>query len=182
MKIKCAHCKKISDKPSGAVNRANAINAPLFCDRRCAGLSRRKNKTKAQRIEEKRVYDAEYRRKNSAMLKTKKAAWHKASYDPETARIERKKRMAFHVEYCRRPSYKLWKREYDRRYRAKEYGPFADAYQLSIELNREIKARMTNYEIRQQNETFGKAQKRARQAGEPQHRRHNHKATYGGQP
>lgn len=126
-------------------------------------------------VEEKRLYDAEYRRKNRAMLKAKKAAYHLATYDPDAARIKRKKRAASHAEYCRQPSYKLWKREYDRRLRAREYGPFADAYQLTIDLNREIKSRNTNYEIRQQNETFGKSQKREREAKEKQRSRPRHR-------
>lgn len=128
MKIKCAHCGKTAEKAPNEVNRARREGLRIFCNRRCAGLARRKHKTEAQKVEEKRLYDVEYRRKNRAMLKVKKHAYHKQSYDPEKARIERKKRAAFHAEYCRRPSYRLWKREYDRRYRAREYGPFADAY------------------------------------------------------
>ena len=138
-------------------------------------MRRRDDRTKAQKVEEKRIYDAEYRSKNRAMLKAKKAAYHVANYDPKVAAIERKKRMAFHVEYCRQPSYKIWKREYDRRYRARKYGPFADAFQLTIDLNREIKSRNTNYEIRQQNETFGKSQKREREAKEKQRSRPRHR-------
>lgn len=186
MKIVCAHCGAKKDKDANAVNRAIEGGNRLFCDRRCSGLGRRDDRTNAQKIEEKRLYDADYRRKNRAMLKAKKAAYHRATYDPAKARIERKKRSAFHVEYCRQPSYKLWKREYDRRLRAKVYGPFADAYQLTIDLNREIKSRSTNYEIRQQNETFGKSQKRERQAkeeqrGRPRHRnrRRDHSAAHG---
>jgi hypothetical protein len=160
MKITCAHCGRKSDKATGAVNRAKAAGLRLFCDRRCAGLAQRKQKTKAQMREEKRVYDKEYQRLNRKILKAKKAAWHLATYDPEAARIKRKKWMKYHVEYCRRPSYRRWKQEYDRRYEAGKYGQFADAYKLTLELNREIKSRSTNYEISQENQTFGKTQKR----------------------
>jgi len=163
MQITCAHCGRKSDKATGAVNRAKAAGLRMFCNRRCAGLAHRKHKTKLQMREEKAAYDTEYRRLNGKMLKAKKAAWHLATYDPDAARIERKKRMKFHVEYCRRPSYRRWKQEYDRRYRAMEFGQFADAYKLTLELNREIKSRSTNYEIRQENQTFGKTQKRRRQ-------------------
>jgi len=160
MKIKCAYCKKTTDKPAGAVNRAGKSGLRIFCGRRCAGFGRRKHKTKAQLVAERCTYDIDYRRKNLAMLKAKKAAYHRRTYNPEIARIERNKRMVFHVEYCRRPSYRLWKREYDRRYRAREYGAFADAYLLTLELNREIKSRSNDYEIRQANQTGNKAQKR----------------------
>jgi hypothetical protein len=176
MKFRCAHCGKATDKPAGAVNRARAAGLRLFCGRKCAGLGRRKHKTKAQRIEEKRLYDMEYRRQNRAMLKAKKHTYFVRTDDPDAARIKRKERAAFHVEYCRRPSYKLWKREYDQHYRAREYGPFADAYQLTIKLNREIKSRSNNYEIRQANKTANKAQKRAREGGEQERGRHHSSA------
>lgn len=172
MLIACAHCGKETDKPAGAVNRAKAAGLRQFCNRRCAGLARRKpRKPKAQRVEEKRLYDMEYRRKNLTWIKAKRAAHFRKTYDPAKAKIERKKRAAFHAEYCRRPSYRLWKAEYDRRRRASFYGPFADAFQLTIDLNREIKRRSNNYEIRQANATGNKAQKRDR-TEPPVYRRH----------
>ena len=159
----CPQCGKPACKPAGAVNRAHAIGAPIYCGKVCAGLARRKPpKTKAQKVAEKASYDAAYRIKNREMLRAKKAAHFRRTYDPEVARVERKKRAAFHAEYCRRPSYRLWKAEYDRRYRATKYGEFADAYLLTIELNREIKSRSSNYEIRRQNQTGNKAQERDR--------------------
>jgi hypothetical protein len=175
MKFACAHCGKTADRPAGHVNRSRAQGLKLYCGRRCFGLDRRKHKTKAQKIEEKRLYDAEYRSKNLAMIKAKKAAHFRATYDPKKARIDRKKKMPRHVEYCRRPEYKRWKREYDRQLRAKEYGPFAEAYQLALELNREIKARSNNYEIRQANQTGNKAQKRAREGGQQKRERNRHR-------
>lgn len=174
------------DKPAGEVNRAKTIGLRLFCNRKCSGLGRRKHKTKAQRIKEKRLYDIEYRRKNLALLKAKKRAYHARTYDPVKARIERKKRAKAHAEYCRRPEYKSWKREYDRQHRAKEYGSFAEAYMLAIDLNREIKGRMTNHEIKWENKTANKTQfrRRADQAKErsrPRHRdrRDHHQTTLG---
>ena len=162
MLFKCAHCGKKKDKPAGEVNRAKASGLPLFCNRKCFGLSRRQYKPKAHKVAEKRAYDMEYRAENLTTIRAKKAAYFQRTYDPAKAAIERKKRMAFHVEYCRRPSYRLWKAEYDRRRRASFYGPFADAFQLTIDLNREIKRRSNNYEIRQANDTGNKAQKRDR--------------------
>lgn len=179
MKIICPHCRKTKDKPAGAVNRARAIGAPIYCGRRCAGLGRRKHKTKAQKVEEKRLYDEAYRVKNREMLKAKKAQRHKLTYDPVKAAKVRKKRMPYHVQYCRRPEYVRWKREYDRQYRAKEFGPFAEAYLLTVDLNREVKNRSSNYEIRQQNGTGNKTQKRRREAGQAS--REPHRASEGQQ-
>jgi hypothetical protein len=164
----CPQCGKPAYKETSAITRAKAIGAPLYCGKVCASLARRKPpKTKEQKVAEKAAYDAEYRRKNREMLRIKHAAHHQRTYDPVAARVERKKRAAFHAEYCRRPSYRLWKAEYDRRYRAAQYGEFADAYLLTVELNREIKTRSSNYEIRRQNQTGNKAQERDRASHGP---------------
>lgn len=171
MRFVCAHCGNACEKSAGEVNRARSASLNLYCDRRCSGLGRRKHKTKAQRIEEKRLYDAAYRAKNLSRIKAKKAAYFRATYDPEKARVERKKTMPRHVEYCRRPEYKRQKSEYDRQRRTQEYGAFAEAYQLTIELNREIKGRMTNEQIKWENQTANKTQKRRRQAEEKERSR-----------
>lgn len=144
-------------------NRARKAGLNLYCNRRCSGLGRRMGKTKAQRVAEKRAYDAEYRAKNREMLKAKKHEYFRRSYDPVAAAEVRKARMPYHVEYCRQPAYKAKKREYDRKHRAAEFGEFAEAYMLTIDLNREIKGRMTNEEIKWQSGTANKAQFRKRE-------------------
>jgi hypothetical protein len=165
MKFKCAHCQKTTDKPTGHVNRARAAGQRLFCGRRCSGLAKRKHKTKAQRVAEKAAYDRQYRENNTNDLKARRAAAFKRNYDPAKAAVYRKKRMPWHVEYCRRPEYRKWKSEYDRHHRAEKfYGPLAESFMLTQDLNRAIKERMTNYEIAQANGTFGKTQKRRRAA------------------
>jgi hypothetical protein len=186
MKIRCAHCGKKSEKPASAVNRARSAGLPLYCDRTCFGLARRKHKTKAQMAKEKAAYDTAYRAKNAAALKAKKRAYFERTYDPAKAAVQRKKRMPYHVDYCRRPEYRRWKQEYDRQYRAKEFGPFAEAYLLAVELNREIKGRMTNHEIKWENKTANKAQFRSRDAKEKERsrprfrgRRDRHSSTVG---
>lgn len=188
IKIKCAHCGKVAEKEVSHVNRSLALGLRLFCGRRCSGLGRRKPpKSKAQRRAEKAAYDKIYRQKNLAKIKARKRARHLRTYDPEKARIERKKRAPAHAEYCRRPEYKRWKSEYDRQYRAKEFGPFAEAYRLTIELNREIKGRMTNEQIQRENGTQNKTQRRRRETSEevqrsrPRHRdrRDRHQAAHG---
>lgn len=169
--FRCAHCGKRAEKEAGHVNRSQSLGLRLFCNLRCAGLGRRKHKTKAQMIEEKRVYDAEYRRKNLARIKARKRAYFQRTYDPEKARIERKKRMPKHVEYCRRPEYKVYKSKYDRKYRANKFGAFADAYLLTVDLNRAIKERASNAEIKWENRTANKAQFRRRAAGQKERSR-----------
>lgn len=178
MKYKCAHCGKTADKAAGHVNRARQQGLNLYCNRRCSGLGRRQGKTKAQRIEEKRLYDIEYRKKNLEMLKAKKREYFQRTYDPAKAAVYRKKRMPIHVEYCRQPKYKAWKKEYDRKYRAAEYGEFAEAYMLTLDLNREIKERDTNEQVKYQNGGTNKAQRRRRE-GQQQERRSGHSSTDG---
>jgi len=117
----------------------------------------------AQKREEKRLYDIEYRAKNLEEILARKKEYHKRTYDPAKAAEVRKKRMPQHVEYCRQPKYKAWKREYDRKYRAAEFGEFAEAYMLTLDLNREIKGRTTRHEIKYQNGCTNKAQRRKRQ-------------------
>jgi hypothetical protein len=163
MKFKCAHCGETADKATGHVKRARARGLKLYCDRRCSGLGRRDGKTKAQRVEEKRLYDMAYRAKNLESIKAKKKAHFQKTYDRKAAAEYRKQRMHLHVEYCRRPEYRAWKREYDRKYRAKEFGDFAEAYMLTLDLNREIRGRTTRHEVKYQNGCTNKAQRRKRQ-------------------
>lgn len=91
---------------------------------------------------EKAAYDREYRKKNAARLKEQKAAYFKRTYDPVEAAIKRKKRMPYHVEYCRQPEYKAWKKAYDRKRRKGKFGPFAEAYEVLMMLKAEIRKQM----------------------------------------
>lgn len=158
----CSGCRAKCEKPTGEVNRARKKSAPLYCDRTCAGMARRKGKTKAQKVAEKSAYDTAYREKNRALLKAKKAAFFQATYDPKAAAIVRKARLPWHLEYCRRPEYKAWKREYDRRLRAGEYGEFSEAFLLLQDLERELDARASWYERANQKGTINKTMKRKR--------------------
>ncbi len=165
MKYRCAHCGKTADKAAGHVKRARDRGLNLYCDRRCSGLGRRHHKTKAQRREEKRLYDIEYRANNPALLKAKKREYHKRTYDPAKAAVVRKANMTRHVEYCRQPEYRRKKKVYDRKHLAEKFfGPFAEAAMLLNDLNLEINGRMNRHEIRYQNGTTNKAQRRKRQA------------------
>lgn len=167
MKYRCARCGKTADRPSGHVNRSRAIGMKLYCGRHCSGLGRRKpKKTKAKKREEKRLYDIEYHAKNRSRLLAQKREYHKRTYDPIKAAKERKKRMPQHIEYCRQPWYKEWKRDYDASYRAKEFGSFADAYRLTLELNREIKRRFNREEIKYQDGSTNRTQRNKREAGQ----------------
>lgn len=163
MIIACHQCGRSADLLAGHVNRARKAGNRLFCSRGCAGLARRKHKTKAQLVEEKRLYDAAYRARDPDKRKAAKAAYYQRTRNPEKERDRRKARMPLHVEYCRRPEYRAWKADYDRRYRAeREFGEFGEAFMLLQDVEREVSARMTKYEIYLANGTLNKRNNRRR--------------------
>lgn len=161
--FQCAHCAATATTSSGAFNRANKLGAPLYCGKACAGIARRKFKSVEQRKAEKSAYDAARREALADQIKAAKRDYHKRTYDPVKAAAVRKQRMPHHVEYCRRPEYREWKREYDRTYRAnKEYGEFADCFLLVMDIRAECLSQMTDYEIRLDKGTLNKRQQRRR--------------------
>lgn len=164
MDLLCAHCRKPHNQTIGQINRAAKAGLRLFCNKRCFGLDRRKHKTKAQKVEEKRLYDIEYREKNKEMLKSKKAKYFQRTYDPKRAAKERKKRMHLHILYCQQPKYKAWKHDYDRIYLAKkQYGAYWESALTIREIEDEVQARISKYDIRIINGTYNKVQFRRRQ-------------------
>lgn len=132
---RCARCRKPV--------RGRTLRPPcrrLYCSRRCFGLDRRKSKR--ERIALKRAYDKRRRQEKAAEIKAKKAAYFKRTYDPVKAAKQRRATMKRHVAYCRRPEYREKKARYDRRLRAREYGPFAESHGVLLELEREIRKLM----------------------------------------
>lgn len=165
MELRCFHCGALLHKTSGEINRAAKIDAKLFCNRVCFGLNRRlKNPPPvAEKKQAKRLYDMKRRELYAEKIKEEKRAYFKAHYDPDKAREQRKLKMPQHVEYCRRPEYKKWKSEYDKKHLAKKkFGEFDEAYLLLKEIDKEIAERMSKYEIYLINGTLNKALMRRR--------------------
>lgn len=105
--------------------------------------SDRKWKNDKERRALKAEYDREYRRKNRELLKVKKAAYFQKTYDPVKAAIERKKRMPYHVEYCRQPEYKKKKQIYDHnRMHGRYKGEWIKTALILDELQKEIRRQM----------------------------------------
>jgi len=94
--------------------------------------------TKAQKA----AYDKKYRKRNLLRIKARAAAYFQRTYDPVKAAKERKKRMPYHVKYCRQDWYRAYKREYDRGRRASRYGSFAGAYIVLRQLVKEVRKQM----------------------------------------
>lgn len=161
--VSCSWCGSIAFLENGHINRSRLEGRNIYCGRACSGLARRCGKTKEQKVAEKAEYDKSYREKNRDLLRAQKAEYHKRTYDPEIAKVYRKKRSKQHVEYCRKPAYRAWKREYDRRHRAvKFYGDYAPAFLALQELSKEILTRATRTEIGVQNGKLTKSQNRKR--------------------
>jgi hypothetical protein len=169
MKIVCAYCNREADRRIGDVRRALKIGAPLYCNKACAGMGRRKPpKTIEQKKIEKSAYDARRRVELADKIKAAKAAaYQRNRQNPEfleKQRQYRKKVMQRHLEYCRRPDYRAAKREYDIIYRAKrEHGEFWESAILVLDIRRECLIKMSAYDIRLANGTYGKSQKRKRE-------------------
>lgn len=160
----CAHCGEMFYSTLGHINRAKKLGAPLYCGRKCAGLGRRKNRTEEELKRLKREYDREYRAKNLDLLKRKKHEHFKRTYDPKKEAVKRRLRMPRHVEYCRRPEYRKWKRDYDIKYRAKtEFGPFFEAALVLRDIEQEVDKRMDWYDRATAKGTLNKALKRRRE-------------------
>jgi len=157
MKIICPQCQKEAELKIGAVNYALKKGRNIYCSRDCSSEARRKT------IEEKKAVKAEYDRKhrenNRERLKKEKADYFKRTYDPVAAAIARKKRMPYHVEFCRKPEQKAKKKIYDRIHRAKkQYGEYWESALIVAELDEII----DDKEVRQDNNLHNKSQKRKR--------------------
>jgi hypothetical protein len=142
----CQHCGAVVRQSQSAINRAIRDGKPLYCNRTCAGLARRVPPDRKKKA--KRAYDAQRRVEKAAEIRAKKAAYYQRTRDPAKERERRLQRMDRHVEYCRRPEYVAYKADYDRQYRAEEYGEYAEAYLLLLDLEREIRSRASSYERR----------------------------------
>ncbi len=151
-----------------------------FCGMTCFGLSRRKNKTIAQKKAEKSEYDRRRREEiaadgRAAVYKAAKAAYHRRTYDPARAAEERKPKYQRHLAYLRRyyadPKNKAEKVAYDRARRAAAYGPFAEAYLIAVDIKKTICARIPDkYErARARGYYDNNAQTRRRQDGNNRH-------------
>ena len=173
MRYRCAYCGAFASKAAGHVNRARERGLNLYCDRTCAGLGRRKPpKSDAQKRADKAAYDAEYRAKNRWSLKVKKAAYYAANFDREKEREYRKRTMPRHVEYRRRPEYRVKKKAHDRVHRSKKfYGPLWEAFLLTQDIRNAVLERATDYDIRLSKGGLAKSQKRKRDYDQSQRTR-----------
>lgn len=146
----------------GRVNRAIKDLAPLYCGKPCSAAARRLDADVKKAM--KSAYDYEYRQRDPERRKAQRAAYYQRTRDPEKERELRKAKMPQHVEYCRRPEYRAKKHEYDMQRADAEYGEWAEAWRLLLDLEKEIRSQATAYERRVANGYYTRnAQKRRRE-------------------
>lgn len=163
IKLICGICGKEYEKSAGHYNRAMKLGAPVYCGKICAGLGRRNNKTIEQKKAEKSQYDKEYRAKNVAVIDKKKKDYYEANKPAilEKMKDYRKKIMPRHVEYCRQPKYREYKKHYDKQYRAKKM--FGELWESAIILT-DLEREYDNREAFRDNKLYNKSTtKRKRQ-------------------
>jgi hypothetical protein len=159
----CPHCGAGFAATVSSVNRANRRGAPKFCGKACAGLSRRSQKTDAEKREAKAGYDAKRRADFADRIKAEKAEYYRRTKDPVKEAAVRKMRMPKHVEYCRRPEYRARKQEYDQEHRAKKlHGDLWEAAILTLKIRRACLELFDDTEIRRQKCTLNKKSNRRR--------------------
>lgn len=159
MKTVCGYCGKQFEILTGAYNRAIKSGLKVYCKRKHAGLARRVYKSKIQQREEKFWYDAFNRLMNEDKIKQEKANYFQRDYKKNPGKYKRWRtaRREKHTEYCRRPEYKKYSREYSvKRHHKEKYGEFWEAGALLVELQKHI----PKYEARQQAGTNNKHKKR----------------------
>lgn len=164
----CPQCGDSFAAETGRANSADKIGAPLYCGRVCAGLARRlaMPKTPEQKKAEKAAYDKVRRERLGEVLRERKRSAYYANHREMLRRhaAYRVNRMPSHVEYCRRPEYKAKKHIYDLQRNSAEYGEFAEAHRLLVDLEKEIRSQATAYERRVANGYYTRsAQKRRRE-------------------
>lgn len=160
--FQCDFCGEDSVKEKGHVNRARRDGNHIYCDRVCSSYARMDHFITD---EEKRMlksgYDQMYKMLNPPD-KAKAAAYFQRTYDPLKAAVIRKKNMHKHVEYCKRPEYRAWKRKYDQKFCAKQ--KYGEHWESAI-LLRQIRDVVDNHEAKLTNGLLSKSQKRKRDYG-----------------
>jgi len=167
----CAYCGKEGVKHISKYHWSIKEGLNQYCNRKCAGLGRRTNETE----EEKKVYKQWYdlfirasRTEDEYILYTlQKLVLFHLDYrvNPEKYKKHRQRRMPAHIEYCRQPKYKEYKKAYDEQYRAKkDYGEFWEAAIALKNLDKEIDYR----ESKRQNKLYHKSSTKRKRAWQKQ--------------
>ncbi len=167
----CAYCGKQFEKSAGHLNRAISQGLNVYCDKKCAGLGRRTNETTEEKKVYKQWYDLFIRASRTEdewiLVRLQALVLFHLDYraNPEKYREKRQRKMAAHIEYCRQPEYKKYKKGYDEQYRAKkDYGDFWECAIILKNLDKEIDYR----ESKRQNKIYNKSTTKRKRAWQKQ--------------
>ena len=155
----CPYCGGDLHRYIGYINRAKKLGVPIYCSRVCSGLARRVERTD----EEKKKIKADYDRKRRKTIdRTEQIKSYNES--PKGRAMQKRNSKKFkqsHLEYCRNPQYREYKKEYDETYRAKKsYGEFWEASIVLKKIDELILPEKQEAKI--QKGTYNKSQKRKR--------------------
>jgi len=148
MIITCSHCGEDCEKTVGHINRALKLGSLLFCDRICFGLSSRKWNSEAEKKKQKKIYDQKYSKTNKDRIKSRMRTYNSSPAGRAMQKRNREKFKQAHLEYCRTPEYKKWKKDYDLKYRAKKnYGEYWQAFVFLLQIENEIEKRQVKQQL-----------------------------------
>jgi hypothetical protein len=170
MELTCCYCSitfKVKANNIGSRKKSIRLGLPIYCNQKCAGLGRRSNETPYEKKQIKSWYDMFLRESmtedDRIYDEFQRAVYFLIDYrnNPDKYKEWRNKRMPKHVEYCRQPEYKEYKKKYDEEYRAKkDFGDYWEAAIVLKNLDKEIDYR----ESKRQNKIYNKSTtKRKRQ-------------------
>jgi len=159
--ITCGHCGTTFKKEVGHINRAKKLGLGLYCNRKCAGIARRVNRTQEEKKEIKRLYDIRYRENNEEYRKSRMQAYNSSPSGRAMQKRNRDKFKESHAAYVKTPEYRKWKHEYDQKYHAKKnFGDFWEAFLILKEIDKEIEPEIL--QVRIEKGYYNKSQKRKR--------------------
>ena len=174
MKLICCYCDrifKVKENNIGQRNKSILLWLPIYCNKKCAGLGRRSKETPEQKRDIKSWYDMFLRESMTEDEKIFESfsglVYFHMDYkaNPDKYKEWRNKRMPKHVEYCRQPDYKEYKKGYDELYRAKkDYGEYWEAAIVLKNLDEEIDYR----ESKRQNKIYNKSTTKRKRAWQKQ--------------
>lgn len=146
MIIICPHCKKEADIKNGYINRARKLGVPRYCSKKCSGLARKIYRTESEKKLIKKNYDKQYRDRGYVYMIKAVRFFYDYENNPEKYRTIRRKKQKAHNEYCRRPEYREYKKEYDHAHKHKlKYGEFWEAASILTKLNEILPSKQIKY-------------------------------------
>lgn len=174
--ITCENCKKTfsltkRENRKREWNLSKGVTKHVFCSLMCSGKFRAIGKDE---IKKRHAEYLKNKMANDPIFREKRLNRKRQYYQERKIEIEKKMKMkrttpeykAERAKYLASEKYKKYKQKYDRIHRCKKkYGEFWESASILIDMENEIKNKMSKYEIRLINGTINKALNRSRNEG-----------------